>query len=188
MYTQVQYARFNTEAFWENHFLVEGTNPVTNFCSALTQFTAQTSERSLSVPVRHAVKQAVWVRPGGGGLSWILQQLLSLIRSFGPDLIMVVWSQMFGTREHLVFCLLRQSITSDTANTHLPLTHIYNKHTSYVELYDPEQGDEQEVKRDEEAEGPPHVGDALLLPGFVRLHPRTDGRGADGSHRSTNQP
>lgn len=27
----------------------------------------------------------------------------------------------------------------------------------HIELYDPEQSDEQEVKGDEEAEGPPHV-------------------------------
>lgn len=50
---------------------------------------------------------------------------------------------------------------------------------SYIELYDPEQSDEQEVKGDEEAEGPPHVRDALLLSGFVRLHPHGDRRGVD---------
>lgn len=59
---------------------------------------------------------------------------------------------------------------------------------SYIELYDPEQGDEQEVKGDEEAEGPPHVRDALLLTGFVRLHPCTDGRGVDKPHPSAGQP
>lgn len=30
-------------------------------------------------------------------------------------------------------------------------------HTSYIELYDPEHGDEQEVEGHEEAEGPPHI-------------------------------
>lgn len=59
---------------------------------------------------------------------------------------------------------------------------------SYIELYDPEQGDEQEVKGDEEAEGPPHVRDALLLPGFVRLHPGADGRGVDGHQPPGGQP
>lgn len=59
---------------------------------------------------------------------------------------------------------------------------------SYIELYDPEQGDEQEVEGDEEAEGPPHVRDALLLAGVVRLHPRIDGRGVDWRHRSAGQP
>lgn len=52
--------------------------------------------------------------------------------------------------------------------------------TSYVELDDPEQADEQEVKGDEEAERPPHVWDALLLRSFVRLHPDRDGYGVDG--------
>lgn len=47
----------------------------------------------------------------------------------------------------------------------------------YVELYDPEQGDEEEVEGDEEAEGPPHVGDALLLSGLEGLH-AGGGRGA----------
>lgn len=59
---------------------------------------------------------------------------------------------------------------------------------SYIELYDPEQGDEQEVEGDEEAEGPPHVRDALLLAGIVRLHPRTDGLGVDWHHPSARQP
>lgn len=67
-------------------------------------------------------------------------------------------------------------------------THLQHKHVSYIELYDPEQGDEQEVKGDKEAEGPPHVRDALLLPGFVRLHPRADGRGADGPRPPAGQP
>ena len=57
---------------------------------------------------------------------------------------------------------------------------------SYIELNDPQQGDEQEVEGDEEAEGPPHVGDALLLPGFVR--PRTDGRCVDIPHPPGGQP
>lgn len=65
--------------------------------------------------------------------------------------------------EHLVFCLLlrwpkhHDLHTPSSETDFYYLTHIYNKHTSYVELYDPEQGDEQEVKGDEEAEGPPHV-------------------------------
>lgn len=59
---------------------------------------------------------------------------------------------------------------------------------SYIELYDPEQGDEQEVEGDEEAEGPPHVRDALLLHGFVRLHPCGDGRCVDGPPHHAGQP
>lgn len=59
---------------------------------------------------------------------------------------------------------------------------------SYIELNDPEQGDEQEVEGDEEAEGPPHIRDALLLPGFVRLPPGRDRPGVDGAHRSGVQP
>lgn len=60
---------------------------------------------------------------------------------------------------------------------------------SHIELYDPQQRDEQEVEGDEEAEGPPHVRDALLLPGFVRLHPGVDGRGGVGEpHPSAGQP
>ena len=58
----------------------------------------------------------------------------------------------------------------------------------YIELYDPEQGDEQEVKGDEQAEGPPHVRDALFLRGFIRLHPRRHGRSADGPHAPAGQP
>ena len=42
---------------------------------------------------------------------------------------------------------------------------------SHIELYDPEQGDEEQVKGHEEAEGPPHSRDARLLPGLVRLQP-----------------
>lgn len=47
---------------------------------------------------------------------------------------------------------------------------------SYIELYDPEQGDEQQVKGDKEAESPPHVWDALILTGFVRANPCQQGR------------
>lgn len=47
---------------------------------------------------------------------------------------------------------------------------------SHIELYDPEQGDEQQVKGDEEAEGPPHVRDALVLAGLIRADPRQQGR------------
>lgn len=50
---------------------------------------------------------------------------------------------------------------------------------TYIEFYDPEHGDEQEVKGDKEAEGPPHVRDAFLLSGFVRLHPHRHGCGVD---------
>lgn len=59
---------------------------------------------------------------------------------------------------------------------------------SYIELYDPEQRDEQKVKGDEEAEGPPHVGDALLLAGFVRADARSHGRTVDRPRPPAVQP
>lgn len=59
---------------------------------------------------------------------------------------------------------------------------------SYIELYDPEQRDEQEVKGDEEAEGPPHVGDALLLAGFVWADALSHGRTVDRPRPPAGQP
>lgn len=61
-------------------------------------------------------------------------------------------------------------------------------HASYIELYDPEHGDEQEVKGHKEAEGPPHVRDALFLPGFIRFHPGVDGGSVEGPQPSARQP
>lgn len=91
-----------------------------------------------------------------------MHQLLSLFRSLG---LISLW--LFAVKANVwnkrTFSFLSVAPThptiSSVVNTYLPVTHtlVYNKHTSYVELYDPEHGDEQEVKGDEEAEGPPHV-------------------------------
>lgn len=72
------------------------------------------------------------------------------------------------------------------------LLHISNKKTkllshplqtqTYIEFYDPEHGDEQEVKGDKEAEGPPHIRDAFLLSDVVRLQSHGNGRGVDRPH------
>lgn len=51
---------------------------------------------------------------------------------------------------------------------------------THIELYDPEQGDEEEVESDEEAEGPPDVGDGLLLASLVGLDSGREGAGVDG--------
>lgn len=41
---------------------------------------------------------------------------------------------------------------------------------AHIQLNDPQQRDKEQVKGDEEAEGPPHVRDTFLLPKLVRLH------------------
>lgn len=53
---------------------------------------------------------------------------------------------------------------------------------TYIEFYDPEHGDEQEVKGDKEAESPPHIRDAFLLSVVVRLQSHRNGRGVDRPH------
>ena len=59
----------------------------------------------------------------------------------GGNLLWVSDEQQFGS-------------TAGKQGTIITRTHT---HTSYIELYDPEHGDEQEVKGDKEAEGPPHI-------------------------------
>lgn len=53
---------------------------------------------------------------------------------------------------------------------------------TYIEFYDPEHGDEQEVKGDKETESPPHIRDAFLLSDVVRLQSHRNGRGVDRPH------
>lgn len=57
-----------------------------------------------------------------------------------------------------------------------------------IELYNPEQGDEEEVEGDEEAKGSPDVGDALLLAGLVGLDSGREGAGVDGGLASEGSP
>lgn len=52
--------------------------------------------------------------------------------------------------------------------------------TTYVQLNDPQQSDEQKVKGHKQAEGSPNIWDALLFSCFVRLDAGRKGSGVDG--------
>lgn len=80
---------------------------------------------------------------------------------------------------------------SNVLTKHGTTCEIYPEHlgnVSYIEFYDPEQGDEQQVKGDKEAEGPPHVRDALLLASLVRADPGQQGRAGHGARAPAGQP
>lgn len=51
--------------------------------------------------------------------------------------------------------------------------------TTYVELNDPQQGDEQKVKGHKQAEGSPNIWDALPLFRFIRLNAGRKGSGVN---------
>lgn len=55
---------------------------------------------------------------------------------------------------------------------------------TYIELNDPEQSDEEEVKGHKQAEGSSQVRDALLFHAFIGINAGRHRGGVDGAHTS----